>query len=94
MVYVNRDGVRRTLIVDDERPGFVVNTEQNLDEVLAGIARDREIMRQNGDGRLEARLPVPIAERFMLPGGGWDDERLARFLVSSEARPWRIWKGG
>jgi hypothetical protein len=90
-VYYDANGIRRTLIVDDERPGFVVQTEQNVDEILAGIARRRELMRQGGDTRHVAQIPVEIFERMVLEGWGPDDE--ARWLNSSEAAPWRIWRG-
>jgi hypothetical protein len=91
-VYADRDGVRRTLIADDERPGFVVGTEQDIEPVLEGIARDRELMR-HGVNKLAARLPVPIAELFMLPEGGWDNDLLDRFLNSYEGQAFRVWKG-
>ena len=91
-VYFNDNGIRRTLITDDERPGLaVVRTEQVLDEILAGIARDRDLQKPVNDNRHLARIPVEIFERMILEGWGPDDE--AKWLNSPEAAPFRIWKG-
>ena len=91
-VYRNGDGVRRTLIVDDERPDeVVVHTEQVLDEILEGIARDRELHRERTTNKLLARIPVPIYERAVLEQ--WDEGDWRRWLNSSEAAPFRIWQG-
>ena len=91
-VYRDAFGVRRTLITDDERPGFVVQTEQALDEILEGIARDREHANDNrSPNRRLARVPVEVFERSIHEG--WDDGDWARYLNSSEAAPFRIWRG-
>jgi hypothetical protein len=92
ITYQNRDGVRRTSIVDDDRPDLlVVHTEQVLDEVLASVERDREIMKMNGENKLLARIPIPIYERAVHEG--WDEGDWARYLNSYEAQPYRIWRG-
>jgi hypothetical protein len=91
-VYKNSDGVRRTLVTDDERPeDFAVHTEQVLDEILDSIERDRSIMRHDGVNKLLARIPIPIYERAVHEQ--WDDGDWARWLNSSEAAPFRIWRG-
>jgi hypothetical protein len=91
-VYRDADGVRRTLITDDERPqDFVVHTEQVLDEVLASVERDRETMRHDGVNKLLARIPVAIFERSVHQQ--WDEGDWARWLNSSEAAPFRVWRG-
>jgi hypothetical protein len=92
--YYNANGVRRTLITDDERPGFVVQTEQNLDEILGGIARDRELTAVSDNqspNRHLARLPVEVFERAVLEA--WDEGDWRRYLNSFEAAPFRIWRG-
>jgi hypothetical protein len=90
ITYQNRDGVRRTLILDDERPDAVtVHGEQNLDEILAGIARDRELMAQNGPNRHLARIPAVHADRVI----GMDDDQLKHFLNDSDNEAFRIWRG-
>ena len=90
--YRNADGVRRTLITDDERPDEVgVFTEQRLDEILASVERDRATMAHDGVNKLLARIPIPIYERAVLEQ--WDEGDWARWLNSSEAVPFRIWQG-
>ena len=95
--YANSDGIRRTLITDDEwlpDIGPSSRTEQFLDEILNGIVRDRERLAAN-DNRSSikpiARIPVEIFERMILEGWGPDDE--AKWLNSPEAAPFRIWRG-
>jgi len=90
--YRNADGVRRTLITDDERPeDFAVHTEQVLDDILDSIERDRAIMRHDGVNKLLARIPIEVYERAVHEQ--WDDADWARWLNSSEAAPFRIWRG-
>ena len=91
-VYEDRNGVRRTLIADDERPDrFVVKTSQDLEPILESIARDRELMANTGVNKLAARIPVSIYERSIHEEWSVDDWK--RWLNSSEAEPFRIWKG-
>jgi hypothetical protein len=91
-VYANANGVRRTLIFDDDRPDrIVVQTEQDIEPILDGIARDREIMAHNGPNKLAARIPVSIYERAVLEQ--WDEGDWKRWLNSSEGRPFRVWQG-
>jgi hypothetical protein len=90
--YRDSDGVRRTLITDDDRPDRpVVKTEQVLDEVLASVERDREIMSNSGVNKLLARIPIEVYERSVHEG--WDEGDWKRYLNSSEAAPFRIWRG-
>ena len=90
--YRNRDGVRRTLITDDERPeDFVVHTEQRLDEILDSVERDRAAMSHNGINKLLARIPIEVYERSVHEQ--WDERDWALYLNSSEAAPFRIWRG-
>jgi hypothetical protein len=90
-VYQNGYGVRRTLIVDDERPGFVVNTEQDIEPVLDSIERDRATMAHDGVNKLLARIPIAIFERSVHEQ--WDEGDWKKWLNSSEAAPFRIWRG-
>ena len=91
-VYRNADGVRRTLITDDERPeDFAVHTEQVLDEILDSVERDRATMSHNGVNKLLARIPIEVYERSVHEQ--WDEVDWARYLNSAEAAPFRIWRG-
>ena len=92
IVYHDANGVRRTMILDDEAPDrLVVHTQQDLDEILRGIARDRDLQKPVTDNRHVGRFPVEVFERMIREGWGPDDE--ARFYNSSEAAPFRIWRG-
>ena len=91
-VYEDRNGVRRTLIADDERPDqFTVKTEQDIEPVLESVARDRELMSHNGVNKLAARVPIEIYERSIHEE--WSEGDWKRWLNSSDAAPFRIWKG-
>jgi hypothetical protein len=91
-VYEDRNGVRRTLIADDEQPDrFVVKTSQDLEPILESVARDRELMANTGVNKLAARIPVAIYERAVHEE--WSEDDWKRWLNSSEAEPFRIWKG-
>lgn len=92
ITYREADGVRRTMILDDEYPDrVVVKTEQDLTEILAGIERDREFSQQGKDIKRIATIPVEIYEKMVREGWGPDDE--AKWLNSSDAAPFRVWQG-
>ena len=80
------------MILDDDHPDrVVVKTEQVLDEILAGIARDRETHDPRAVNKLAARIPIQIYEQSVLEG--WDEDRWKKYLNSSEAAPFRVWRG-
>ena len=88
-VYRNRDGIRRTLIWDDERPDDVtVQTQEDVEPILDSIARDREIMRNDGVNKLLGRVPVTVYERACHEQWGEDDWRK---WWNGEGRAFRIW---
>jgi len=89
-VYQDRNGVRRTLIWDDDNPDEVtVHAEQNLDEILPGIDRDRVLLNQRGPNKHLARVPAVHADKVLR----MDDDELKAWLNSSEAKDYRIWQG-
>ena len=91
-VYQDANGVRRTLLADDEQPDrFRVFTEQDIEPVLDSVARDRELMANTGVNKLAARVPVSIYERAIHEQ--WSEEDWRRWLNSSDAAPFRIWQG-
>lgn len=91
-VIKNVDGIRRTLMTDSEDPTrFHIITEQNVDEVLESIKRDAENHRERSTNKLLARIPITVYETAVHEG--WDENDWKRYLNSSEASPFRIWKG-
>lgn len=93
-VYRDAYGVRRTLIWDDERPDRVtVHTEQDVEEILAGIARKRELHRARGDNVYAATLPLIVVEDLTRRGIYDDRDAFDAWLNSPEAEPFRIWRG-
>jgi hypothetical protein len=91
-IYRDRDGVRRTMLWDDEDPDQVtVHTQQDVEPVLDSVERDRAMMAHNGVNKLLARIPVSIFERSVHEQ--WDEGDWKRWLNSSEAAPFRIWRG-
>jgi hypothetical protein len=88
----NSDGIRRTLVTDSDKPEqFGVYTEQVLDEIIDGIARDRDNQKERSVNRLLARIPMLVYERACHEAWGEDDWK--KYLNSSEAAPFRIWRG-
>jgi hypothetical protein len=91
-LFTVRDGVVRETIYDDSDGRLVVHTRQDLDEILAGIARDREAMR-HGDMKKVATLPAFVVEDLINRGIYDDQDAFDAWLNSSEAEPWRVWRG-
>ena len=92
-VYHVRDGVARTAIIDPDRPDdLIVKTSQDIEPILAGIARDRELMR-HGVNKLAARLPLFIYEDLVHRGVIGDEDAFKKWLNGPEATPWRVWRG-
>jgi hypothetical protein len=89
--YQFRDGVARSTITDDDR--LVIHTQMDVEPVLDSIARDREIMRNDGDNRLLGRLPMIVVEDLIKRGIYDDPDAFDRWWNSIEANPWRIWRG-
>lgn len=91
--YAARNGFTRDLITDSAHPYRVsTNVQQDVEPILEGIHRDRENMR-HGMNKVAARVPMVIVEN-LITRGIWDDEdAMKKWLNSSEATPWRIWKG-
>ena len=91
--YDARNGVSRTMILDDASDVFHVQHSQDVEPILDSIKRDREIMPHSGDSKLAARIPTIIYEELQRQGIADDEDRFKAWLNSPEAEPWRIWKG-
>lgn len=88
--YQRRGGVTRTMHVDSADE-FTVQTTVPLDEILAGIERDRELHPTTGANKLLARVPMHIYEKSLLEK--WDEDDWKRWLNDSDNEPFRVWKG-
>lgn len=91
--YDARNGVERTMIFDEGSPQFTVHHQQDVEPILDSIARDREIMPNTGGNKLAARIPTIIYEELQRNGIADDPDLFKAWLNSSDAAPWRIWKG-
>lgn len=88
--YSFRDGVARTVTSQDDK--LIIGVHQDVEPILEGIKRDREIMR-HGVNKVTARLPVPLYEDLKRRGIADDEDAFRRWLNGPEAAPWRIWQG-
>jgi hypothetical protein len=91
--YIARDGVSRETIVDGEEDRVTIKTSQDLSPILDSIARDRELMPNNGVNKLLGRLPLIIVEDLIRREIYDDGPRFDKWWNSPEADPWRIWHG-
>ena len=93
-VYEARAGVVRTLIADESNPStFTVQTTLDVEPVLDSIKRDQETMSQSGPNKLAARIPLFIYEELQRQGITEDESLFKAWLNSSDAEPWRIYRG-
>ena len=92
--YSAANGVVRTILTDDATPDvFHVKHTQDVSPILDSIARDREVMRNDGDFKLTHRIPTVIYEELQRAGIADDPDLFKAWLNSSDADPWRIWEG-
>jgi hypothetical protein len=91
--YDARNGVSRTMILDDASDVFHVEHRQDVEPILDSIKRDQEIMPQGGHNKLAARIPTVIYEELQRAGIADDPDLFKAWLNSSDAEPWRVWKG-
>ena len=91
--YDARNGVSRTMILDDASDVFHVEHSQDVEPILDSIKRDHEIMPNSGHNKLAARIPTVIYEELQRAGIADDPDLFKAWLNSSDAEPWRIWRG-
>ena len=91
--YQAQDGFEREVIFDADEPDkFVIKTSQDIEPVLDAIAASRDVQ-QKGANRKIATLPIFIVEDLIHRGIYYDEDRFKTWLNSSEAAPWRTWRG-
>lgn len=90
--YYVGDGVRRTMIVDEERPySPIVKTEVDLTSTLESIKRDRDNHRGRTINKLVARAPMTVYEQSVREG--WDENDWRKWLNDPDNAAFRIWQG-
>ena len=89
--YLARDGITRDTITDSD--SLTTHIQQDLEPVLDSIARDRELMPNNGVNKLLGRLPLIVVEDLIKRGIYDDPDAFTRWWNTIEANPWRIYKG-
>lgn len=92
IVYHNRDGVRRTSIVDSETPHVLrVNTEVDLTETLESIKRAREAVVHGSTNKHLAVVPMTVYEKSLVEH--WDDNDWKKWLNDPDNAAFRVWQG-
>ncbi len=92
IVYSSQDGRRRTSISDTDNPGILrVNTELEMDEIIAGIERDRDLVKSGTTNKLVARVPMTVMERSIHEQ--WDEADWKKWLNDPDNAAFRIWPG-
>lgn len=93
--YQSRNDVVRTLITDDSNPKVaVVHTLQDLTPLLKELELARDVP-QRGPNRRLASVPLIVWEDLERRGITDDPNgpEMKKWLNSSEAAPWRDWRG-
>lgn len=91
-VYVDGDGVRRTLYWEDSDPDtFGVNTEVDVEQLVKNNADLQELHPLGSTNKLVARVPLTIYEQSIHEG--WGEDRWKRWLNDPDNKFFRIWPG-
>ena len=93
VVYRNSDGVRRTMIWEDDAPETVhVHTEVDMTQALKNNAVMRELHPERSTNKLLARaVPMTVAEQALRED--WDDNDWKRWLNDPDNAAFRVWPG-
>lgn len=91
-IYDDQGDIRRTLIVDEEKPySPVVKTSLVMDDILDSVQRDRDNIRPNSTNKLVARVPMTIYEQSIHEG--WDEDKWKQWLNDPDNAAFRVWEG-
>lgn len=92
LVYRNSEGIRRTSIIDTDRPGtFTVHTEADMTEVLEEIKHLRDNLPAKQTNRLLAKVPMTVYEQSIHEQ--WDEADWAKWLNDPDNAAFRVWQG-
>ena len=92
-VYRNSDGVRRTMLLDPDKPDQVtVHTEVDVTKLLENNRALEEGLRHSkSPNKLLARVPMTVYEKSMIED--WDDDDWKKWLNDPDNSAFRVWKG-
>lgn len=92
-VYRNSDGVRRTMIWEDDAPEIVhVHTQVDMTQALENNKVMRELHPRRSTNKLLARgVPLTVAEQAMREQ--WSEADWARWLDDPDNAAFRVWHG-
>lgn len=92
MVYRNSDGIRRTSIIDTDRPGtFTVYTEADMTEVIEEIKVMRDNLPARSVNKHLARIPMTVYEQSIHED--WGDDDWKKWLNDPDNAAFRVWQG-
>lgn len=91
-IYSNKDGVRRTMLSDHEKPNqFTVHTEVDVTDLVKHNIMLAEDQKRKSVNKLLARVPLTIYEKSMLEG--WDESDWKKWLNDPDNKAFRVWGG-
>lgn len=92
-VYVDRDGVKRTMLSDEGNPDVVrINTEVDMTSTVENNRVMRELHPQHSTNKLVARgIPMTVYEKSIIED--WDEKDWAKWLNDPDNRAFRVWEG-
>jgi hypothetical protein len=93
IIYRNDGAVKRTMILDDERPGMVtVQTQQDMTQTIENNKVMRERHPARSTNKLLARgVPITVAEQALREG--WDQDDWKKWLNDPDNAAFRVWPG-
>ena len=92
LTYRNSEGVRRTSIVDTDRPGQItIHTEADMTETIEGIKRLRETQNPKSLHRHLARVPMTVYETSIHEQ--WDEAKWTQWLNDPDNAAFRVDQG-
>lgn len=92
--FISSSGLAHEAVHDPDAERMVVRSSQDVEPVLEAVARERD--NQQGHSQLGVKLgtlPAVIVVDLINRGIFYDPDAFDKWWNSSEANPWRIWKG-
>lgn len=92
LTYRNSDGIRRTSIVDTDRPDQItIYTEADMTVVIEGIKALRDVQDPKSTHRHLARIPMTVYEQSIHED--WDEAKWTQWLNDPDNAMFRVYQG-